>query len=216
MKDIILLDLDGTLTDPKVGITKSVHYALRHFQIEVENLDELCKFIGPPLRHSFKNFYGFDDAGANAAVDKYREYYEAEGIHENVLYDGVDAMLQNLKALDKTLMLATSKPLVQAKRVLSFFGLTEFFSFVSGAELNGDRSEKREVISYALEQSGTRDVSRCLMVGDRKHDVIGAKAAGMDSVGVLYGYGDRAELAEAGATHIVQSVAELSEFLCNG
>ena len=215
MKNIILFDLDGTLTDPKVGITKSVRYALRHFGIYADDLDELCKFIGPPMRKSFKEFYGFDDEAANRATEKYRERFLEKGIYENVMYGGIDVMLKNLKASDKTLFLATSKPTEQAERVLEHFGLAEYFSFVSGAELDGERSEKWEVIQYALERNDIRDRDACIMVGDRKYDITGAKSAGIDSVGVLYGYGGLAELSDAGADYIVKNVAELTELLCN-
>lgn len=215
MKEIILFDLDGTITDPKVGITKSVQYALRCFDIYVDNPDDLCKFIGPPLRQSFKVFYGFDDAGANEAVEKYREYFLNKGIYENIMYDGMNVMLKKLKELGKVLLIATSKPTVQAEKVLSYFGLDKYFAYVSGAELNGDRSEKSEVILYALEKKNINDLCRCIMIGDRKHDIIGAKTVGMDSVGVLYGYGGFDELSEAKATFIVNDVNELSDLLCN-
>lgn len=215
MKDIILLDLDGTITDPKVGITKSVQYALRSFGIEVNNPDDLCNFIGPPLRQSFRECYGFTETGANEAVEKYREYFIDKGIYENILYDGMDVLLKKLKELGKTLMLATSKPTVLAEQVLEYFQLDSFFAFVSGAELNGDRSEKSEVLRYAFEKNDIQDLSRCVMVGDRKHDILGARAVDIDSVGVEYGYGGYAELSEAGATYTVKSMNELSDLLCN-
>jgi len=213
MKDIILFDLDGTLTDPKVGITKSIQYALASFGINIENPDDLVKFIGPPIRPALKNFYGFDDAGAEKAVEKFRERFLVKGLFENVMYDGIDTMLGKLKDAGKTLIVATSKPTVQAKTVLSHFSLDKYFTYVSGSEMNGDRSDKSEVIQYALEQNNISDLSRCIMVGDRKHDIIGAKTVGMESIGVLYGYGDYDELTEANADYIVKSVDELSELL---
>ena len=216
MKDIILFDLDGTLTDPKVGITKSVQYALRHFNINVENPDDLCKFIGPPLRQSFKDFYGFDNAGAEEAVEKYRERFLDKGIYENIMYDGIDDMLGKLRNSGRTLIIATSKPTVLAKKVLEHFALDMYFSFDSGAELNGERSEKSEVIRYAFERNNIHDLRNCIMIGDRKHDIIGAKAVGITGVGVLYGYGSQDELTDAGADYIVKNVNELSDLLCNG
>jgi len=215
MKDIILFDLDGTITDPKVGITKAVQYALRSFGINVENSDDdLCKFIGPPLRQSFKDFYGFGTDKAEEAVRKYREYFLEKGIYENTMYEGMDVMLDKLKKRGKTLIVATSKPTCLAERVLSHFKLDQYFAFVSGAEMNGDRSEKIEIILYAFEKNKINDPGRCVMVGDRKHDIIGAKKAGIDSIGVLYGYGGREELSDAGATHLAESVAELEKLLC--
>ena len=213
MKDIILFDLDGTITDPKTGITKSIQYALESFGINVENPDDLIKFIGPPIRQSFKVFYGFDDAGAEKAVEKFRERFLVKGIYENIMYNGIYAMLEKLKESGKTLIIATSKPTVQAKTVLSYFSLDKYFTYVSGSEMNGDRSDKSEVIKYALEQNNLNDLSNCIMIGDRKHDIIGAKAVGMKSIGVLYGYGTHEELTQAGADHIAKDVNELSKLL---
>jgi len=211
-KEYILFDLDGTLTDPKVGITKSTQYALSHFGIDIENPDDLCKHIGPPIRTSFKE-YGLTDAQVEEAVSKYRERFVDIGIYENTMYKGVDVMLQSLKDSGKTLILATSKVAAYAQIILEHFNLDKFFTFVSGSELNGDRSEKNEVIQYALEQNNISDLSKCIMVGDRKYDIIGAKAIGIDSIGVLYGYGDYEELSQAGANHIVKDVKELSKLL---
>jgi len=215
MKNIILFDLDGTITDPKVGITKSIQYSLESFGINIEDPDDLIKFIGPPIRPAFKTFYGFDDAGAEKAVEKFRERFLVKGIYENVVYDGIDTMLQKLINAGKTLIIATSKPTIQAKTVLSHFNLDKYFAYVSGSEMNGDRSDKSEVIQYALKQNNINDLSRCVMVGDRKHDIIGAKTAGMESVGVLYGYGGHDELSEANADYIVKDVDELSYLLCS-
>ena len=214
MKNVILFDVDGTITDPKVGITKSVQYALRHFGIIINNPDDLCTFIGPPLRQSFKDFYGFDDTSAEKAVEKYREYYLDTGIYENFLYDGMDVMLEKLKQQGKTLLTASTKPTPQVKRVLEYFHIIKYFTFISGSEFNGDRSDKKELILYALENAKINDLNDCIMIGDRKHDIIGAKKVGIDSIGVLYGYGGLDELTEAEATFIVKNVAELSELLC--
>jgi len=211
--DIYLFDLDGTLTDPKTGIVNSVLYALDSFGISIENNDCLTEFIGPPLRQSFKALFGFNDSDTEKAVGKFRERYYAKGIYENILYDGIETMLQKLKDAGKTLFIATSKPTNQAEIVLSHFNIDKYFTYMSGSELNGDRSLKSDVISYALEQNGIADLSCCIMIGDRKHDVIGAKTVGMKSVGVLYGYGSKAELSEAGADFIVGDVGELTSLL---
>ena len=206
----VLFDLDGTLTDPKVGITRSVQYALLHFGIRVANPDELTPFIGPPLRDSFRDFYGFSDDAAERAVAKYREYFEAQGIFENELYDGMDVLLRALRQSGRTLAVATSKPTVYAARILQHFGIDDCFSFVAGSELSGARSQKSEVIHYALDHIAGVSPDLALMVGDRKYDILGAHAAGLPSVGVLYGYGSLAELSAAGATHLAASVASLS------
>ena len=214
-KNTILFDLDGTLTDPKIGITQSVRHSLKAFGIEVADADELVPFIGPPLRASYKKFYGFSDAEAEAAVAHYREYFADRGIFENAVYAGIDGMLKQLAASDQTLALATSKPTVYAQRILTHFGLNAYFAFVAGSELDGRRSEKAQVIGYALENLDISDVSGVIMVGDRQHDVLGAKVLGMESIGVLYGYGNAEELTNAGATYLADSVAELSQVLAN-
>jgi len=214
MKNTVLFDLDGTVTDPKVGITKSVQYALCHFDINIENADELCKFIGPPLRQSFKDFFGFDDKRAEEAVEKYRERFLETGIYENELYDGMEDLLGQLKEAGKTLIIATSKPTVLAEEVLRHFKIDSYFSFISGSELNGDRSDKSEILTYAFEKNDIRDLSSCIMIGDRKYDIIGAKSVGIGSIGVLYGYGGYDELSAAGADYLVRDVWELRKLLC--
>jgi len=213
MKTVILFDLDGTITDPKVGITKSVQYALSHFDIHVDDPDELCHFIGPPLRESFREFYGLSEEDAELATAKYRERFIPTGIYENEVYDGMAGLLKSLKESGKTLILATSKPTVFAERVLEHFGIAEYFTFISGSELNGERSDKFEVITYALENCDISDLDSCIMIGDRKFDIIGAKAVGVSCVGVLYGYGDEDELEAAGADYLVRDVWELGELL---
>lgn len=205
----ILMDLDGTITDPKLGITKSVQYALKSFGIEVTDLDTLCKFIGPPLRNSFKEYYGFDDAKAEAAVAKYREYFSETGLYENEVFEGMEKLLAGLKAAGKILIIATSKPEVFAKIILEHFGLEKYFTDICGAELDGRRSRKEEVIRYALERNDITDYAEAVMVGDRMHDIEGAKAVGLVSIGVLFGYGSREELEEAGADRIAETVEKV-------
>jgi len=213
MISTILFDLDGTLTDSKVGIVKSVQYSLESFGRTVENLDDLNKFIGPPIRQSFKEFYNFSDTDVEKAVAKFRERYFTIGVYENEMYHGIDTVMQKLKSADKTLFVATSKVTVLANTVLSHFNIDKYFDYVSGAEMDGTRSHKDEIIQYALEQNNITDISSCIMIGDRKHDIIGAKTVGMKSIGVLYGYGDYEELSEAGADYIVKDVGELTELL---
>lgn len=212
-KKYLLFDLDGTVTNPKVGITKSVAYALKHFGIIVDDLDQLCKFIGPPLKHSFQEFYGFGEKEADLAVEKYREYFGAEGLFENEVYQGMEDLLQYLVNRGKILLLATSKPAVYAKQILEHFGLAGYFSFVSGSELDGTRVRKSEVIEYALQQNNIIDKSLVVMIGDREHDIIGAKEAGVTSIGVLYGFGDREELEAAGADEIAETVGDVKKLL---
>lgn len=217
----VLFDLDGTLTDPKEGITKSVAYALEYYGIHVEDMNSLCKFIGPPLKDSFVNFYGFSEEQGYVAVEKYREYFRPYGVYENKVYDGVDKLLAELKVSGKKIILATSKPTVFAKVILEHFDLMKYFDVVCGSELDGSRVKKGDVIAYALAQivelervseadsANAFDKSLAVMIGDREHDILGAKENGLDSIGVLYGYGNRAEHEAAGADYIVETVEEL-------
>lgn len=212
-KQYLLFDLDGTLTDPKVGITKSVAYALRAFGIEVEDLDSLCKFIGPPLKESFMKYYGMDSEDGDRAVEIYREYFRPHGVYENTVYDGIPQLLTKLRDAGKHLILASSKPTVFVETILNHFGLREHFEVVVGSELDGTRVVKGEVIEYALQQANVADKSQVVMIGDREHDVIGAKQNQVASIGVTYGYGSRAEHEVCGADVIVESVSELARVL---
>ena len=205
----LLFDLDGTLTDPMEGITRSVQYSLRHFGIEVTDLRSLTPFIGPPLAESFREFYGFDDGRIPEAIRLMREYFSERGWRENRLYDGMPQLLERLCASGLTLAVATSKPVVFARRILDHFDLARYFAFVGGAELDGSRQAKADVIAHVLQGLGGVDPATCLMIGDRRHDVAGAAAAGMDSCGVLWGYGSRAELTGAGATRIAADLGEV-------
>ncbi len=209
---VVLFDLDGTLTDPALGITKSVAYALESFGIHTQDLGELCKFIGPPLKDSFMEYYGFSEEQAIAGIAKYREYFRETGIYENKLYPGVKEMLEKLKDNGMRLILATSKPKVFADIILEHFDIMKYFELTCGCELDGTRGKKSEVILYAMETAGL-SADSTIMVGDRKHDVLGAKEAGIGSIGVLFGYGGYDELREAGADVIVATVWELGEVL---
>ncbi|MFA9378390.1 MAG: HAD family hydrolase [Lachnotalea sp.] len=212
-KQYILFDLDGTLTDPKIGITKSVCYALEKFGIVVDDSDSLNRFIGPPLVDSFIEFYGFDLEKANLAVEKYREYFAERGLYENYVYDGIESLLSTLKSNHKMLIVATSKPIVFAIKILEHYHLLEYFDFVAGSELDGTRVEKVDVISYAMKQCNITDNESVIMVGDRKHDIIGANKVGIESIGVLYGYGSQEEFELAGANYIVSNITELEALL---
>lgn len=211
--DVILFDLDGTLTDSSPGIINSIIYALNKYNMSVENTDDLRKFLGPPLHTSFMEFYGFSEEKAMEAVSFYREYFSTKGLLENTVYDGITEMLQALKNDGRTLIIATSKPQPFTDRITDNFDLTKYFEFVAGSNMDGTRSKKAEVIEYALESSGITDRSKVIMVGDRMHDIIGAKTVGIDSVGVEYGYGNYEELKNAGATYIVKTVSGLFRLL---
>jgi len=201
MQKHLLFDLDGTLTDPAEGITKSVAHALRKRGIEVNDLATLNCFIGPPLIDSFMKYYGLDEDDARRAVTDYREYFVPQGMFENTVYDGIPALLADLKAGGYTLIIATSKPEPFAVKILEHFGLAHHFDRICGASLDEKRSTKADVVAYTLAQCGITS-AESIMIGDRHHDVDGAHANGLAAIGVLWGYGDRAELAAAGAEFV--------------
>ena len=214
MYQTLLFDLDGTLTDPKEGITKCVQYALKHYGIE-EELDNLIRFIGPPMQGAFMEYYGFDAKTATEAIEKYRERFRDIGIFENGVYEGIEALLGQLKSQGKVLAVATSKPFVFADRILEHYGLKPYFDVIVGSELDGRRGSKAEVIEEVFNQLNITDGNKetVVMIGDRKHDILGARSCGVDSIGVAFGYAEENELEAAGATYVVQSVGELSDLL---
>lgn len=213
MFETILFDLDGTLTDPGEGITNSVAHALSKYGIEVSDKRELYKFIGPPLRDSFMKYYGFSENEALKAIECYREYFRDKGIFENKVYDGVEDMLRKLHTDGKKVVLATSKPVEFALRILEYFDLKKYFAVVAGASMDSSRSKKGDVIAYALSMCGDTDKSTAVMIGDREHDIIGAKENGLASIGVLYGYGDEAELKNAGADYIAETPEDILKLI---
>lgn len=230
MKKYVLFDLDGTLTDPMVGITTCVQYALAAAGIEEPDLQKLTPFIGPPLKQSFMEFYGFSDEKAEQAVEKYRERFKDVGIFENEVYEGIPELLSSLKKEGMLLSVASSKPEVFVKRILTHFSIDSYFDAVVGSELDGRRTDKKEVVAEALKRLYGKDAEtaektegtalsdavkrKCTyMVGDRKFDIIGAKAEGVISVGVTYGYGSEEELLAEKPNFLAHSVDELKEIL---
>lgn len=213
MYKYILFDLDGTLTDPEIGITNGVMYALDKFGIEVNDRKELHCFIGPPLVDAFMKYYGFKESDAKQAVAYYREFFRETGIYENRVYDGVRNLLNTLKSKGKTLILATSKPQEFAEIVLNYFDLMQYFDCVVGATFDGTLNYKADVIRVALERGKVLDINAAVMIGDRYHDIEGAKQNNLKSIGVLYGFGDREELENAGADYIVEAPLDLLEIL---
>lgn len=208
MYEYVLFDLDGTLTDPGIGITNAVIYALNKFSIRVEDRTELYRFIGPPLLDSFQQFYGFSLTESREAIQYYREYYAEKGLLENRVYDGIPELLRSLKKSGRKLLVATSKPEVYAVQILEHFGLLPYFDLAAGASLDESRNRKEDVIRYAL-QKINGDPAQAVMVGDRVHDVEGAKANGLPVIGVLYGYGSEEELVGAGADLIAKNPGDV-------
>ena len=213
MYKYVLFDLDGTLTNPEIGITSSVMYALKKFGIIVEDRKALYPFIGPPLTYSFQTFYGLSPEESELAVKYYRERFSVKGLYENEVYAGVEKMLQQLKDSGKILVIATSKPEEFTLKILEHFDLLKYFDFVAGATMDGSRGEKADVIRYALEISGIKDKSQTIMIGDRNYDILGAKENGLASMGVLFGFGDYEELTKAGADYIVSSVEDILKYV---
>lgn len=212
-RDYILFDLDGTLTDPALGITNSVMYALRKLGAPVEERSFYYRFIGPPLLDSFARYCGFSPEKSREALRLYREYFSDKGIYENTVYEGIPALLRDLQSAGYKPVVATSKPELFAKQIFDHFDMTKYFSFIGGADMEETRATKDAVIRYVLGNIGNPAPDKCLMIGDREYDVRGARACNMDAVGVLYGYGSREELTAAGAWRIAESVADLRRIL---
>ncbi|MDN5004084.1 HAD family hydrolase [Bradyrhizobium sp. GCM10027634] len=203
----IYFDLDGTLTDPKPGITGSIQYALKKLGMAVPTQDELTWCIGPPLHASLKALTG-TEALADQALLLYRERFSEVGLFENTPYPGIHDTLAAVAATGTRMFVATSKPAVYATRIVDHFGLKPYFERVFGSELDGTRVDKRDLLRYALDEAKV-DAGSAVMIGDRSHDVVGARTNGMTAIGVLYGYGTEAELRDAGAHHICAAHPEL-------
>lgn len=205
----IIFDLDGTLIDSATGILNSAMYALKKMGIEDVERDSLYQFIGPPLKESFKEFFQMDENEAQQAVDFYREYYKEKGVLEVSLYEGIDVVLKELKKQGKQIMMGTSKPEVFAKRIAEHLNIASYFDLIAGANLEGTRDKKVDVLTYGLGQLGNPNPEEILMIGDRKFDVMGAAELNIDTLGVLYGFGDREELEQAGAKWIVNEPLDI-------
>lgn len=214
-KPCYFFDLDGTLTDPMVGITTCVQYALAAYGINEPDIRNLTKFIGPPLVTSFMEFYGVDQETAQGMLVKYRERFSTIGMYENEIYPGIKEMLEKLYNQGYTIAMATSKPILFAEKILEYFDIKKFFHVLAGASMDETRNTKDAVLKYALTklQAMDRVPARIVMIGDRKFDVLAGKELGTETVGVLYGYGSEEEIVAAKPTHIVKTVENLSELL---
>ena len=213
MYKAILFDLDGTLTESGEGITKCVQYALEKLGRPELDLEKLKVFIGPPLMEQFMKYADMDEATARKAVEYYRERYSTTGIFENRPYPGVEKMLQELRRKKYLLAVASSKPEYYVKQILDYFNLKEYFDEIVGSEMNGARTNKTEVIEETLKRLGLdHHREQVIMVGDKEHDVLGARKAGLDCVAVSYGYGTEEELAASQPLQIVASAEEILIF----
>ena len=208
--DTVIFDLDGTLTDPKEGIVKSLQYALKEMQLPIPDNETLASYIGPPLQQTFESL-GLSPAQTAEAIRLYRERFVKIGMYENVVYEGIESLLEDLQQCGIKLAIATSKPLPFAQEILRHFKLAHYFDVIAGSNLDGTNSLKADVIALVISQLPT--VKSAVMIGDRKHDIIGAKAHQLPSIGVTFGYGDYAELSQAGAHEIVNTVQQLHTLL---
>lgn len=202
-------DLDGTLVDSEKGIVNSIKYVLEKYQIRDYDMETLRKFIGPPLGESFQKYFGFQREETAKLIEGYREYYTAGGMYEAEVYDGIEELLKSLKEEGKTLAVATSKPEAFARQILERFGLASYFDCIAGASMDESRVKKDEVLADALSRCRIQDKEQAVMIGDRENDILGAKRNGLDSIGILFGFGSRQELEDAGADYIAGTADEI-------
>ena len=211
----IIFDLDGTLTDSQTGIINSLTYAFKQMGLPLPAQSQLKKFIGPPLSQSFQDFCGLNDIETQKIISYYRQYFSDKGWKENQLLPGARELLAKLKQAGKTLLVASSKPEAFVKQILDHFEIDSYFTVIAGASLDDSRSQKSAVIAHALKTAKIEELKGCVMVGDRKHDVEGAKVQGLPTIGLLLGFGSRQELEESGAIAIAENFQDLEEILLN-
>lgn len=213
--NIAIFDLDGTITDSGPGIINSIRYALEKYGLPVPEEKVLRTFIGPPLKEQFQAVCGLNEEESARMVDAYREYYTEKGIFENSVYSGVPEMLEQMKEAGVRILMATAKPEKFAKRIAEHFNFAKYFEFIGGACMDGRRTDKYDVIEYVLDSCGISEEEKkdAVMIGDRSHDMIGAARAGLHSLGVLYGYGSREELASAGAAMTAETPGDICSII---
>lgn len=209
----VFFDLDGTLTDSREGILNGLEYSLSYFNIKVENRKALEKFIGPTLADSFKEEYNFNEEQVEKAVKKYREYYAVKGLKENKLYDGIKNLITDLVQNNINVILATAKPQIFAEQILEYFDIKKYFKFISGATLDRTREKKADIIRYAMNNLNINNSDQCIMIGDRKHDIIGAQKNNIKCIGVTYGFGSEEELKKYGADYIAKNTEEIKNII---
>ena len=207
----VFFDLDGTITDPKEGIINSVLYAAKQFGFEETDVESLNEFIGPPLHHSFQKRYGVNEEESFKMVDQYRVYYADKGIYECYLYDGIEDTLSALFEKGVFLSLATSKPVFYADKLLVHFGLDKYFSFTAGSEMDGSRTDKKEVIQFALDNIPPFEKEEILMIGDREFDILGGQHHGLKTAWAKWGYGTDGEILVLKPDTIINKPLELIE-----
>lgn len=207
-----IFDLDGTITDSGPGIMNAIRYAVKKRGLPDVSEEVLRSFIGPPLKEQFRSVFGLSDDEGTIMVATYREYYGEKGIFENRVYDGVPEVFQKLQEAGVRILMATSKPGKYAKQIAEHFGFAKYFDFIGGACMDGRRTDKHDVIEYVIDSCKVCR-ENTVMIGDRRHDMIGASKAGIRSIGVLYGYGSRDELEKAGADMIAVTPDDISKLI---
>jgi phosphoglycolate phosphatase len=210
---LILFDLDGTLTDSGPGIVEGLRYALDAMDIEHPDDATIRTFLGPPLMVTFRDHFGMHDDQIEEGIRLYREHYNDTGLFNNIVFDGIPELLATLQTSGYTLATATSKPTETATRILEHFDLARHFTFIGGATMDSSRSLKADVIAHTLESVKAHEFDVIHMVGDRGHDVIGARAHGIETIGVTWGYGSPEELSQAGARVLVHTPADIAEHI---
>lgn len=211
--EYIFFDFDGTLVDTQEGVINCLLIAMEHMNFTPAPDADLTEFLGPPIKPKFAEYCNFTDEEAGQAVAKFREHYNAKGLYESSPYAGIEETLKRLHSAGKKLFVATSKPERSAKILADKFGLTQYFTEITGSTFDGTRTTKSQVIAELISRIGDVDTAKVLMVGDRLHDVHGAAEFGIATLGVTYGYGDRAELEEAGAKYIVDTTSEIADLI---
>jgi len=211
--DVVAFDLDGTLTDPAGGLVQGYIYAFRKLNIDYKSLGDLTRYIGPPLYDEWMRDFSFTPEQADEAIRIFREYYNVYGWWDNKVYPGIEEMLKELKRAGKTIILATSKPEDTAKRVLSLFGLDKYFDYIGGADGHKKRDKKHEVLAYSLESVNAHDLSRAIMIGDRRYDAEGAGIVGIDSMAAQWGHGSEEELRAAGFNYFAKTPLDVVKLL---
>lgn len=211
--DAVLFDFDGTVADTAEGIFNGIYHVLDSMGINRPEAKELRYFIGPPLHDSFHTIFGFDEEKCNAAVATYREYYSAKGLFELTMYDGMEELFRKLKEQNIKLGIASAKPEVFLKRIIDYYNMTEIFDIVAGSDIAYAHIDKSAIIKRTIELLNLPEGAKVLMVGDRSFDIDGAKKAGIDSAGVLFGYGSREEFEEAGAEYIVEKATDIFDII---
>lgn len=209
---IIFFDLDGTIVDPKDGITNAVQYALEKFGI-IEDQENLIKFIGPPLKYSFQQYYNFNEEQALQAIEYYRKKFIPEGLQKSIVYNGIEKLLDKLQKSGIQLYIVSSKPSFASKQIITYHGLNKYFKDIVGVDKKFIDVDKSTRIKEALLLEPKKPKNTIVMIGDREHDIIGAQANGIDSIGVLYGYGTEDEINNIKPTYIAKNIEDLEKLL---